>query len=102
MVEQVIRSQRTVSAFISRAPRSAPTTRASEYTLISGCQGAHRLRKDLATCLGTPPEHVRAICPDVGGAFGSRFNLYPEQLAGWAARRLRCPVKWTGDRHEAF
>ncbi|MET0631500.1 MAG: molybdopterin cofactor-binding domain-containing protein, partial [Xanthobacteraceae bacterium] len=46
---------------------------------------------------------VRAVCPDVGGAFGSRFNLYPEQLAVvWAARRLRRPVKWTGDRHEAF
>jgi carbon-monoxide dehydrogenase large subunit len=104
VVEQVIRSQRTVSAFIE--PRSAIGSydeSEQQYTLISGCQGAHRLRKDLATCLKTPPEQVRAICPDVGGAFGSRFNLYPEQLAVvWAARRLRRPVKWTGDRHEAF
>ena len=46
---------------------------------------------------------MRAICPDVGGAFGSRFNLYPEQLAVvWAARRVGRPVKWSGDRSEAF
>src|SRR5215510_7604414 len=35
--------------------------------------------------------------------FGSRFNIYPEQVVVvWAARRLGRPVKWTGDRHEAF
>src|SRR5439155_26302099 len=46
---------------------------------------------------------VHVICPDVGGAFGSRFNIYPEQVAVvWAARRLRRPVKWTGERSEAF
>jgi len=43
------------------------------------------------------------ICPDVGGAFGSRFNIYPEQVAVvWAARRVGRPVKWTADRSEAF
>ena len=43
------------------------------------------------------------ICPDVGGGFGSRTNLYPEQIAVvWAARRVGRPVKWTGDRTEAF
>ena len=43
------------------------------------------------------------ICPDVGGGFGSRTNLYPEQVAVvWAARRVGRPVKWTGDRTEAF
>jgi aerobic carbon-monoxide dehydrogenase large subunit len=104
VVEQVIRSQRTVSAFME--PRGAIGSydeSEQRVTLISGCQGAHRLRNDLAGCLKLPPERVRAICPDVGGAFGSRFNLYPEQLAVvWAARRLGRPVKWTGDRHEAF
>ena len=43
------------------------------------------------------------ICPDVGGGFGPRTNLYPEQVAVvFAARRLGRPVKWTGDRSEAF
>ena len=74
-----------------------------QYILISGCQGVHRVRHPLAGCLKVPQERVRVICPDVGGGFGSRTNLYPEQVAVvWAARRVGRPVKWTGDRHEAF
>ena len=102
VVEQTIRSQRTLSAFME--PRAAIGSYDGErYTLISGCQGAHRLRNDVARCLKVPPERVRAVCPDVGGAFGSRFNLYPEQVAVvWAARRVGRAVKWIGDRSEAF
>jgi len=74
-----------------------------QYLLIAGCQGAHRLRHALAGCLKVPQERIRVICPDVGGAFGSRFNIYPEQVTVvWAARRIGRPVKWTGDRTEAF
>jgi carbon-monoxide dehydrogenase large subunit len=104
VVEQVVRSQRTVSAFMEpRAAIGGYDASAQQCTLVSGCQGAHRLRNDLASCLKLPPERVRVICPDVGGAFGSRFNIYAEQLTVvWAARRLGRPVKWTGDRHEAF
>jgi carbon-monoxide dehydrogenase large subunit len=104
VVEQTIRSQRTASAFME--PRSALGSydaAENQYTLISGCQGVHRVRQPLADCLTVSPERVRVICPDVGGAFGSRTNLYPEQVAVcWAARRLGRPVKWTGDRNEAF
>jgi carbon-monoxide dehydrogenase large subunit len=104
VVEKTIRNQRTASAFME--PRSAigaydPGT--SIYTLISGCQGVHRIRHPLALCLNVPAERVRVICPDVGGAFGSRTNLYPEQVAvAWAARRLGRPVKWTAERNECF
>src|SRR6516225_3075523 len=104
VVEQTIRSQRTASAFME--PRSALGSydaAENQYTLISGCQGVHRVRQPLADCLNVSPERVRVICPDVGGAFGSRTNLYPEQVAVcWAARRVGRPVKWTGDRTEAF
>jgi aerobic carbon-monoxide dehydrogenase large subunit len=104
VVAQTIRNQRTASAFLE--PRSAIGSHdAAEgtYTLISGCQGVHRIRAPLALCLNAPPERVRVICPDVGGAFGSRTNLYPEQVVvTWAARRLGRPVKWTGERNEAF
>lgn len=104
VVEQTVRSQRTVSAFMEpRAALGSYDHAAEQYILISGCQGVHRLRAPLAGCLNVPPERVRVICPDVGGAFGSRFNIYPEQVAVvWAAKRLGRPVKWTGDRHEAF
>ena len=104
VVEQTIRNQRTASAFME--PRSAIgryDEAEDQYVLISGCQGVHRVRHPLAGCLKVPQERVRVICPDVGGGFGSRTNLYPEQVAVvWAARRVGRAVKWTGDRHEAF
>ncbi len=104
VVEQTIRNQRTASAFLEpRAALGSYDAAAKQYTLISGCQGVHRLRHPLAACLGVPQQSVRVICPDVGGGFGSRTNLYPEQIAVvWAARRVGRPVKWTGERTEAF
>jgi carbon-monoxide dehydrogenase large subunit len=63
----------------------------------------HRQRASLAACLRVETDRVRVVCPDVGGGFGLRTNLYPEQAAVvWAARRVGRPVKWTGDRSEAF
>jgi len=73
------------------------------HTLISGNQGVFQQKMALAAALKVPPERVRVVCPDVGGAFGSRTNVYPEQVAVmWAAKRLGRPVKWVADRSEAF
>ena len=104
VVDQAIRNQRIASAFIEpRSAIGAHDPADDRYTLISGCQGVHRIRAPLAACLKVPAEQVRVICPDVGGAFGSRTNLYPEQVAVvWAARRIGRAVKWTSERSEAF
>jgi carbon-monoxide dehydrogenase large subunit len=73
------------------------------YTLISGSQGVMRQKLALASALRAPMDKVRVVCPDVGGGFGPRTPLYVEQLAVvWAARHVGRPVKWTGDRSEAF
>jgi carbon-monoxide dehydrogenase large subunit len=73
------------------------------YTLISGSQGVIRQRLGLAGALRAPLDKVRVISPDVGGGFGPRTSLYVEQVAVvWAARHVGKPVKWTGDRSEAF
>ena len=50
------------------------------------------------------PEHkLRVIAPDVGGGFGSKIYIYPEEMVAlWASKKVRRPVKWTGDRSEAF
>jgi carbon-monoxide dehydrogenase large subunit len=57
----------------------------------------------LMAALRVPADKVRVVCPDVGGGFGPRSSLYVEQLAVvWAAREVGRPVKWTGDRSEAF
>jgi len=52
--------------------------------------------------LGVPKEKVRVIARDVGGNFGTWNSSYPEfALVAWAAPAGR-PVKWTGERHDAF
>ncbi len=72
-------------------------------TLISGSQGVVRQQEALAAALKVPPAAVRVVSPDVGGGFGPRTFLQPEQaVVVWAARRLGRPVKWTSDRSEAF
>ena len=74
------------------------------YTLYASAQGPHVLRTTLAeSVLGVPETKIRVVCPDVGGGFGMKSNLYPEDaLTLWASRRCGRPVKWTGTRSEAL
>lgn len=66
-------------------------------------QAPHRARIDLADVLGMPQEQIRVIAPDVGGAFGGKASLYPEDgVVAWAARALRKPVKWAASRGDDF
>jgi aerobic carbon-monoxide dehydrogenase large subunit len=104
VVEQTFRNQRIANAQME--PRSGVATydaATDSYTLISGNQGVHVPRILLAESFGLPPEKVRFVCPDVGGGFGLRNNLYPEQaIILWASKRVGRPVKWTNDRAESF
>jgi len=104
VVEQIFRNQRIVTAQLElRSAIGIYDQTRRLYTLISGSQGVHRQRQALANCLEVPLAQVRVVSPDVGGGFGSRTNLHPEQLVVvWAARRIGRPVKWTSDRTEAF
>jgi carbon-monoxide dehydrogenase large subunit len=72
------------------------------YTLWSGHQNPHHLRKHLATRVFDVPEsQVRVVSPDMGGAFGLRASIFPELvLVLWASKRLGRPVKWLGERSE--
>ncbi len=72
-------------------------------TLWSSNQVPHTLRGVIAGLLGMPESRVRVIAPDVGGGFGSKLNVYPEEaLVAWAARRLGRPVKWCEERRESL
>lgn len=104
VVAQQFRSQRIATAQMEpRAAIGIYDAAEDRVTLISGCQGAHRILLALTGCLKLPRERIRVICPDTGGGFGSRSNPHPEQIVvAWAARRLRRPVKWTADRSEGF
>src|SRR5262249_35082943 len=64
----------------------------------------HRVRTALASNIFKVPEHqIRVIAGDVGGGFGTKGWQYPEhRLVLWAARKLRRPGKWRGERGEAI
>ncbi|MGH7098949.1 MAG: xanthine dehydrogenase family protein molybdopterin-binding subunit [Stellaceae bacterium] len=74
------------------------------YTLWSSTQGSHFLRNLLAESVFHVPENrIRVVTEDVGGGFGMKFFLYPEQiLVLWAAKKLGRPVKWAAERGESF
>jgi aerobic carbon-monoxide dehydrogenase large subunit len=70
-------------------------------TLHSATQVPGIVRDALAAALDLPGHRVRVIAPDVGGGFGGKGSLYPEELfVCAAAQRLRRAVKWTSDRME--
>ncbi|HSR71943.1 MAG TPA: xanthine dehydrogenase family protein molybdopterin-binding subunit, partial [Kiloniellales bacterium] len=77
---------------------------ADRYTLYAGIQSPHRAKTVLAkTIFKIPPERIRVVSPDVGGAFGNRNSAYPElSLVLWASRRLGRPVRWISERGESF
>ncbi len=72
--------------------------------LTASAAGAHTIRDLLASSVfRIPREKLRVSIPDVGGGFGMKNVLYPEWvLVLWAARRLRRPVQWIGERNEEF
>ena len=70
-------------------------------TLWSSTQIPHLIRSELATCLGLPENRVRVIAPDVGGGFGPKSHLSPEEVAVCAlAVDTGLPVRWIEDRRE--
>ena len=75
------------------------------YTLYNTSQNPHVARLVLSAFVGVAPEHkLRVVAPDVGGGFGSKIFIYPEEtVCLWASRRIGGrPVKWTADRSESF
>ena len=89
-------------------PRSANASYdASEdhFTLYTTSQNPHVARLVLSAFYQVAPEHkLRVIAPDVGGGFGSKIYIYPEEIVClWASKKIGgMPVKWTSDRTEAF
>jgi carbon-monoxide dehydrogenase large subunit len=74
------------------------------YTLYTTSQDPHGLRSKLASAvLNVPETKIRVVAPDVGGGFGMKSNIYPDDvLVLWASRRLGRPVKWTATRSESL
>jgi carbon-monoxide dehydrogenase large subunit len=73
-------------------------------TLWNTTQNPHVARLVISAFVGMAPEHkLRVIAPDVGGGFGSKIFIYPEEVVClWAARKIGRPVKWVSERSESF
>jgi carbon-monoxide dehydrogenase large subunit len=75
--------------------------RTDTLTIWSSTQVVHWVRREISTALDMPEERIRCIAPDVGGGFGGKGHVYPEDiLVAWLAKKLGRPVKWVEDRHE--
>src|SRR5262252_8217045 len=74
------------------------------FTLYTTSQNPHVARLVLSAFYNIAPEHkLRVIAPDVGGGFGSKIYIYPEEMVClWASKKVGRPIKWTGDRSESF
>ncbi|MGB0387395.1 MAG: xanthine dehydrogenase family protein molybdopterin-binding subunit [Ardenticatenaceae bacterium] len=72
-----------------------------ELVVWSSTQVPHLLRDALSDCLDQPADQLRVIAPNVGGGFGLKSQVFPEELLiPYLARRLGRPVKWIQDRME--
>jgi aerobic carbon-monoxide dehydrogenase large subunit len=76
-------------------------TRLGQLEMYSSAQMPHINRAGLSECLGLDQGSIRVIAPDVGGGFGYKGILLPEEVClGWLARHLGRPVRWIEDRRE--
>ena len=70
-------------------------------TVWAGAQAPYFFRSGLAEVLGMPDSRVRVLCPAVGGGFGPKMHVYPEDVVvAEMARRLGRPLRWLEDRRE--
>lgn len=100
VVDLVIENQRVAPApmEVRACVSSWDGTRLTQWACS---QGAHGARDGLAEVFGLEKSQVRVITPDVGGGFGAKSGVYPEEiLVGWATRKLGVPVRWTESRTE--
>ena len=105
VVRQRLVNQRLIPVAIEPRACLATYVRATdELTLWVTSQAPHVHRLIMgAFVLGLPEHKFRVISPDVGGGFGSKVFVYPEEVVVvWLARTLERPVKWTAERRESF
>lgn len=98
VLERRIVNHRTAGAAIE--PRGALAEwREDHLTLWSSTQIPHIARVILSIQLGISEEKIRVVAPEVGGGFGSKLQVYGEEvLVAWCARKTGRPVKWTATR----
>ena len=104
VVRAVFRGNRYTAAPLETrgcVARYEPAT--GELIFWCSTQSPHLLRRRLAVATGLSEARIRVIVPDVGGGFGQKIPIHPEEVAvALAARRLGRPVQWIEDRRESL
>ena len=102
VIRRRYRQQRLIPAFME--PRSVVVDPTGDvYTMWSATQIPHILRYLLAVVTGTPEHKLRVVAPDVGGGFGGKLQVTPEELITFlAAKRIGKPVKYTETRSDSL
>lgn len=100
---EVIQNRIVCNAMETRAANGVYDAASDLYTLYSASQGVAGLRDRVHLFLNHPKDKIHIVTHDVGGGFGMKAFCYPEQLLVLlASKATGRPVKWTGDRNEAF
>lgn len=104
IVEARLRSPRqAASPLEGRGVLATYDARTDSLRVWSSTQVPHTLQRVLAAALGMPRQRVQVSVPEVGGGFGLKAHVFPEEgLVAWLARELGRPVKWVEDRREAL
>jgi carbon-monoxide dehydrogenase large subunit len=99
--ERYIQQRLIPMAMEPRAVAAVPQPFGGDITLYSATQIPHILKIMVALTLGIPEHQMRVVAPAVGGGFGSKLNVYAEELICVAlARKHRVPVRWVEERTE--
>ncbi|HKE75717.1 MAG TPA: molybdopterin cofactor-binding domain-containing protein [Acidimicrobiales bacterium] len=99
--ERYVQQRLIPEAMEPRGVAAVPGVYGGDLTLYSATQIPHILKVQIAATCGVPEHKVRVVAPSVGGGFGSKLNVYAEELIAVAvARRLGVPARWTESRSE--
>jgi len=101
---EIVNNRLVPNAIEPRAAIGEYDSGTGHFTLWNTSQNPHVARLVIAAFIGMAPEHkLRVIAPDVGGGFGSKIFIYPEEVVAlWASKRVGRPVKWVAERSESF
>src|SRR6266487_3453523 len=104
VIRQRLRNQNLIpGALEPRSVLAEYDDHSGTVTVHSSTQSPHIIKRMLAEVLSFPEERLRVVAPDVGGGFGAKLHLYPEEVLVTAlAIRLRRAVRWTATRSEDF
>jgi len=96
-------SRQAMSPLEGRGVVAQWQSRLGQLVVTTSTQQPHIVRSGLSECLGIDEGQIRVISPDVGGGFGYKGVLLPEEVAlAWATRKMGVPLRWIEDRREGL